>query len=394
MPVLCFVAAEKEADGGEQIIWGRNLRQRLELLFAREGVDHVITADQIGEQASPVLLVREDCVIDPPLIGLIVQTAGFVLLDDESEMPVPLAVYTDAEEGVSAAKSMQTGSALPKKLAVGAKRPSELNSSFWTKLRKREIPYARVVTQANYRETEWRMFMGTYKGATDIVTKYLWPKPAFYVTRWLAPTFVTPNIVTTLSAICVLAAFWLFLEGHFITGLAFAWMMTFLDTVDGKLARTTLTSTKWGDVFDHGIDLIHPPFWYAAWAFGLPAAGFTKWSPEFVIQILVIIIGGYILQRVLEGISIAILKLEIHIWRPVDTMFRLVTARRNPNLVILTLFTVLFFRPDTALAVVALWTLICLALHAIQLLHALYVKSRHGALTSWMSKPISSSEGQ
>ena len=44
--------------------------------------------------------------------------------------------------------------------------------------------------------------------------------------------------------------------------------MTFLDTVDGKLARTTLTSSKWGDIFDHGIDLVHPPFWYVAWGAG------------------------------------------------------------------------------------------------------------------------------
>ena len=123
------------------------------------------------------------------------------------------------------------------------------------------------------------MFMGTYKGATDLVTKYLWPRPAFYVTRALAPTSITPNIVTALSAVCVVLAFWLFWEGYFLAGLVSAWLMTFLDTVDGKLARTTLTSSKWGDVFDHGIDLIHPPFWYAAWALGLGTVG-LGWSSE------------------------------------------------------------------------------------------------------------------
>ena len=39
-----------------------------------------------------------------------------------------------------------------------------------------------------------------------------------------------------------------------------------LDTVDGKLARCTITSSGWGNVFDHGVDLIHPPFWWWAWA--------------------------------------------------------------------------------------------------------------------------------
>jgi hypothetical protein len=111
--------------------------------------------------------------------------------------------------------------------------------------------------------------------------------------------------------------------------------MTFLDTVDGKLARTTLTSSKWGDVFDHGIDLVHPPFWYVAWALGLAAAGHGlptacsgRWSG--------VILVGYVLQRAVEGIAIKWLGLEIHIWRPIDTWFRQITARRNPNLALLT----------------------------------------------------------
>jgi phosphatidylglycerophosphate synthase len=50
----------------------------------------------------------------------------------------------------------------------------------------------------------------------------------------------------------------LFARGEFAWGLDAGWIMTFLDTVDGKLARVTVTSTKLGNVFDHGIDLIHP----------------------------------------------------------------------------------------------------------------------------------------
>ena len=88
-------------------------------------------------------------------------------------------------------------------------------------------------------------------------------------TRFLAPLGVTPNMVTTIAALMTVLAFWFFLKGQFIPGLIAAWAMTFLDTVDGKLARTTLTSSKWGDYFDHGIDLIHPPFWYVAWGYGL-----------------------------------------------------------------------------------------------------------------------------
>jgi phosphatidylglycerophosphate synthase len=193
---------------------------------------------------------------------------------------------------------------------------------------------------------------------------------------------VTPNIVTSLAAILVFLAFWFFLHGQFGWGLACAWLMTFLDTVDGKLARTTLSSSKWGDIFDHGLDLVHPPFWYLAWASGLATQGYV-WPPSLFWWVIGAILGGYVLQRVMEGIAIKWLGLEIHIWRPIDTLFRQVTARRNPNLVILSLLT-MAGRPDLGLIGVAAWTVICLLLHAFQLTQALLAR-RNGPLISWMA---------
>jgi phosphatidylglycerophosphate synthase len=118
---------------------------------------------------------------------------------------------------------------------------------------------------------EKRLFQGSYKGVTDLVTKYVWPTPARIVTRWCALARMTPNQVTLIGFLLVLAAFWLFWTGQYGWGLVCAWIMTFLDTVDGKLARVTLTSSKWGNVFDHGIDLVHPPFWWWAWYVGVGA---------------------------------------------------------------------------------------------------------------------------
>ncbi len=382
-PVLCFV----EAKADPVRMWGMSPRERLVTQFAKEGITEIISVDALPQHNGPVILLREDCVIDPPLVPVIAKRPEFALLSDVAADTSPMSVHTRSETALEAAEAMQAGQDLPDRLNLIARRPSELSATFWGKLRKREVPYARAVSPDTVEETEWRMFMGTYKGATDLVTKYLWPRPAFYVTRALAPTSITPNIVTALSAVCVVLAFWLFWEGYFLAGLVAAWLMTFLDTVDGKLARTTLTSSKWGDVFDHGIDLIHPPFWYAAWALGLGAVG-LGWSSEMFSFMMIALIGGYILQRIMEGIAIKVLGLEIHIWRPIDTFFRLITARRNPNLVILTVVTLLLGRPDLALEWVAWWTIICLVLHGVQLVHALIVKSKEGKLTSWMTKPM------
>jgi hypothetical protein len=138
-------------------------------------------------------------------------------------------------------------------------------------------------------------------------------------------------------------------------------------------------------VFDHGIDLVHPPFWYIAWALGLAAWGLALTDQMFW-WVTAVILGGYVLQRVMEGISIKWLGLEIHIWRPIDTFFRQITARRNPNLILLSIGW-LAGHPDWGLIAVAAWTAICLALHGLQLAQALAAKrAAGGKLTSWMAR--------
>src|SRR3546814_11990473 len=109
--------------------------------------------------------------------------------------------------------------------------------------------------------------------------------------------------------------------------------MTFLDPVDGKLARVTLQSSKFGDIFDHGIDLIHPPFWWWAWIVGLAVAGYTLPARDLILAIVLI---GYVAQRLEEGLFQLLFGIEMHVWRPFASIFRLITARRNTTTVILT----------------------------------------------------------
>src|SRR3546814_9780565 len=71
------------------------------------------------------------------------------------------------------------------------------------------------------------------------------------------------------------------------------------------------------------------------------------------------------------------------VWRPFDSFFRLSTARRNPNLVILTV-SALFGRPDIGMQIVAAWVLICFVIHGVVIVQGLLAKHR-GALTSWLA---------
>jgi len=121
----------------------------------------------------------------------------------------------------------------------------------------------------------------------------------------------------------------MFYHGQYGWGLLAGWIMTFLDTVDGKLARVTVTSSRFGHYFDHLIDLIHPPIWYILWGIGLgisyPDSG--QWLSPAIWGIMV----GYVAGRFAEGLfKVRLGKFGIFCWRPVDSYFRLITGRRNP----------------------------------------------------------------
>ncbi|WP_087743503.1 CDP-alcohol phosphatidyltransferase family protein [Acidovorax sp. T1] len=352
-------------------VWGLTSEARLQRQFARAGMA-ATPAD-----ADRVVLLRADWVFDEALVrGLAGATDDVALRAGEGDGEV-VALSVAAAQAAEAATRLAERQALAGARTVS---PAQIADGYNDKLRKREPPYLLPLTAESMDAIEWRTFRGAYKGVTDLVTLYAWPRPARYVTRLCAEAGITPNQVTSLSLVLVLAAMWLFWTGHYGWGLAAAWGMTFLDTVDGKLARVTLNSSRFGDFFDHSIDLVHPPFWWWAWIVGLAAVGLPLTHAALA---LTAIVAGYVLQRLEEGLFIACFGIEMHVWERFDSRFRLITARRNPNLLLLTA-SLPFGRPDLGILAVAIWTVACLAVHAVRLLQAA-VARRRGPLRSWLS---------
>ena len=71
-------------------------------------------------------------------------------------------------------------------------------------------------------------------------------------------------------------------------------------------------------------------------------------------------------------------------WRPFDSWFRLVTARRNPCLIILTA-ACLAGRPDWGFIGVTLWTVATTAVLTARLAQGLALRVRQGPLRSWLA---------
>jgi phosphatidylglycerophosphate synthase len=260
--------------------------------------------------------------------------------------------------------------------------PAETAELSYAELRKRERPFVIPLDERDPEPVERAAYDAAYKGVTDVLTLYLWRRPAFYLTRWAARAGLAPNMVTLVGALLCILAFYLFWRGEYWCGSLSGFIYMVLDTVDGKLARVTGASSKWGEVFDHGIDLIHPPFWYWAWEHGLAAYG-RPLEPVFATMVVWAIVGGYVAQRIIEGIFIKRLKMEIHVWRPIDSKFRLITARRNPNMILL-VGSLLFRRPDVGLELVAWWTIASLIFHAVRLAQATEQAGRGEPIASWL----------
>jgi len=358
-------------------LWGLSAEERTRRIALANGHEW-----RTGEAAGAGILVNAGFAFDPLWYRHIAAQPGAVLTCRGE--PVLAYARNSAEAGVLEA-AMASHSALPEDsgltLIAIENGPAIENKE----LRKRITPFLDALTPGTVRSLERASYFGAYKGVTDLLTKYLWPEWALVLTRIAARLGISPNQVTSLGLALCLWAMWLFWEGHYWTGMAAGLVFMVLDTVDGKLARCTITSSKIGNIFDHGIDLVHPPFWWWAWAEGLRHWGLAL-SPETFWLVMAAILGGYVAQRFIEGVFMRRnAMMHIHVWERIDSRFRLITARRNPNMVILFLAT-LAGRPDLGLIAVAWWTVLSCLFHLVRLVQAELRRPRGGALTSWMAE--------
>ena len=354
-------------------IWRMTNHERTRRVFA--------SLPPVAEEGSaPAHILANDAfVFDPLLLGHLLEQGDAAICRDG--VPVLAKVSTAAQS--AHIETAMNGEAALDDPSIELIPVDDEFTLYNRKLRKRERPLLMRLAPDTVRAVERATYFGAYKGVTDILTKYLWPEWALVLTRIAASLGMTPNMVTAVGAIGCVAATICFWFGLYWLGMALGLLFMVLDTVDGKLARCTLTSSKMGNIFDHGIDIVHPPFWWWAWAHGLGVWGLALSGPAFAAT-MIAILGGYLLQRLIEAYFIRRFGFHIHVWQKLDSDFRLITARRNPNMVILFAATLLQ-RPDFGIIAVAVWTVISLLVHAIRLAQAEAARGRGGALHSWLT---------
>lgn len=366
-------------------VWGMTSSERIGRLLGT-GV-RTCTADELPllGDGHTVLLFRGDFLFDDRLVQHLAAAPG-TLLELDTPPPTAVAAHVPARlamEALALVGGAASGGALP---GVEHYTPRTIPLAFVKKLRKSEPPFVLTITPERRQELERRLFDWSYKGVTDLVTKWAWPAPARRVVALAIRWRLTPNQVTLAGLVLVVIAGACFTTGRYGLGLAAGWLMTFLDTVDGKLARVTLTSSRFGHYFDHLIDLVHPPLWYLLWGLGLSAAQVGGLGMSLA-TCFWLIFAGYVAGRLIEGsFQLLLGRFSIFCWQPVDSWFRLIIARRNPCLILLTA-SLLVGRPELGLLAVTFWTVVSTLFLLARLAAAGLERLRRGELlTSWLAE--------
>lgn len=246
-------------------------------------------------------------------------------------------------------------------LAAGIIEPlrDEQFPSFIANLR-RSLPYwlFAVPDAQTRRDVEFWMFRSNYKGSTDFLTRWVFPPLVWPLVRISTRLGLHPNMITALSIVLAFAAVPLFAQGQFFWGFVAAFGMSVLDSVDGKVARLTLTSSGIGNVLDHGLDIVHPPFWYWAWAWGLGARDLG--DPLFIAMLL--LNAAYVGDRLVLMVAKWRLGHGLHAATPLDGQVRTWIARRNTNMAIMAL-ALLFGAGAAGLFAVTAWQGLTLLWH-------------------------------
>jgi phosphatidylglycerophosphate synthase len=372
-------------DVTEVKLWGLNAAQRLRRQLGEIGkgrnddLESIVWVEHAGDlpAVGQVLLLNGSFVFENRTIEAVLARSACVLHHEDGAV----AAFIDADRAAAVIEHMQDRKpGLP--VGLTAISTADL-TSFDTRLRRATKPLLEPVSPERKAQLENKLYGNAYRGITDLVTKFVWPRPAKWAVHVCANLGVTPNMVTTIGLLLVIAASFLFYYQYYAWGLLAGWIMTYLDTVDGKLARVTIRSSKFGHLFDHLIDLIHPPFWYIIWGGSL--VGFNGVMGLSVGQMSWAIVVAYVSGRVVEGIFPLLGSCEIFTWRPSDAWFRLVTARRNPCLILLSL-GLLAGRPDWGFIAVTFWTVSTTVILNLRLAYATVMRLRHGPLSSWLSE--------
>ena len=195
-------------------LWSVSQQDRIEKVLAKAGNLKQLNSETSPEQNDMILILRADYLFDANVLGKFMAHPCGILNDSSARVSVAAWVKYGHLEKISAL--LATDSLVE---AEGHEHftPMQLTGGYDPRLRKFDLSHVVEVTAERQRILENYLYDKSYKGITDLVTKWWWPLPARAVVRKCVGLKLTPNMVTSVG--------WLL---TFISGFAFYFGFFFL----------------------------------------------------------------------------------------------------------------------------------------------------------------------
>lgn len=231
-------------------------------------------------------------------------------------------------------------------LAAGGAERFELSAiDTYAPERRRRVPivWERPTDPASARQAGAKLLAAAQKGCLDWPARFIHPPIENALVRLLLPSPITPNMISLLAFLIGLYAAWCFASGNLWTGLILALLVGPIDGVDGKLARTRIEYSRWGDI-EHVGDKIVEYLWIAGLSFAVGAAWAYALAALIVIVALAEAVQGEFYRRMTGA--------QLDDSGEIERGYRLVSGRRNTFFWCLLPFA-WFGRWDLGLAMIA-----------------------------------------
>ncbi|WP_343344094.1 CDP-alcohol phosphatidyltransferase family protein [Sphingomicrobium sp. XHP0239] len=249
----------------------------------------------------------------------------------------------------------------------------------------RHRPFVALLDEdSDLTEIERALYDAATPRVSDAVTLALLRLPGFEIARAAARAGLTANRITAIGAILSVLAFVAFWQAAFGIGLVLALAYMLADTVDGKLAKVTGTSSLLGRRLDRILGLAHPPFWYIGWMHGVQL-GERSLETVYAGFLTLAILTAFALVRGIEALFEARHGFPLSLWRRFDSLFRLIAARRNINILLLGASLVVM-RPEWGIQWVAFWSIVTVLVYGVRLSVARGRLLRRIRPTSWLAE--------
>ena len=289
-------------------------RQRRQLL--RLGAESVHEGE--NPRRGPVLLIEAGLIADERLLA-----AFLAEVQSRSWSRGPaVAVGPDGTRGGLA--WLPAGLAAPDWAQIRREaEPVDLSGvDTYSPERRRRVPllWQRPEDAASARKAASALLAAAQKGCLDWPARFVHPPIENAAVRLLWPTPITPNMISVLAFLLGLYAAWCFATGALWVGLLIALAVGPIDGIDGKLARSRMEFSPWGDL-EHVGDKIVEYAWFAGLAAALGTG--TAWA------LAALIVCTALAEALLGEFYRRLTGAQLDDAGPFERTYRLVSGRRN-----------------------------------------------------------------